>query len=150
MVPTHPSIIWVEDDDNDITLFKRAFSKTQINNPLKIFKTAEATLQYLEKIDNADEDELPILIFLDIKLPGESGLKVLEWLRQHEKLKQTPVIIFSSSKETKDVIQAYNMGANSYVTKPHNYNELKDFVELIQKYWLRINQHPHYLYEADK
>jgi two-component system response regulator len=146
MVPKHPSIIWVEDDDNDIILFKRAFSKTEISNPLKIFNNAESTLQYLTELAQKDnKDELPILILLDIKLPGDSGFSVLKWIREHNSFNKTPVIILSSSKETKDVIEAYDLGANSYVTKPYNYAELKEFVELIKDYWLSINQHPYYL-----
>ena len=146
MVPKHSSIIWVEDDDNDIILFKRAFAKTEISNPLKIFNNAETTLQYLTELAQKDNrDERPVLILLDIKLPGDSGFKLLEWIRKHDKFNKTPVIILSSSRETSDVVQAYDLGANSYVTKPYNYSELKEFVQLIKDYWLSRNQHPYYL-----
>ena len=146
MVPKHSSIIWVEDDDNDIILFKRAFAKTEISNPLKIFNNAETTLQYLTELAQKDNrDELPVLILLDIKLPGDSGFKILKWIREHEKFSKTPVIILSSSQETNDVIQAYDLGANSYVTKPYNFDELRELVELIKNYWLSVNQHPYYL-----
>ena len=138
-------MLLVEDDPNDILLIQRAFAKACLVNPLKVVRDGEEALNYLAGSgDFADRGRFPLpsLIHLDLKLPRKSGLEILQWLRQQPSLKHIPVIVLTSSKESSDVSRAYDLGANSYLLKPHSSHELSDLVKRVQKDWLEVNLVP--------
>jgi CheY-like chemotaxis protein len=138
-------LLLIEDDPNDILLIQRAFAKACLVNPLKIVRDGEEAVNYLAG-NGAFADRtrfpLPSLVLLDLKLPRKSGLEVLQWLRQQPVLKQTPVIVLTSSKESYDVNRAYELGANSYLVKPVGFEGLLELVKSIGMYWMILNKTP--------
>ncbi len=139
------TILMVEDDANDILLTQRAFMQASLVNPLRIVTDGEDAIQYLAgRGAYADRTRypLPSLVLLDLKLPKRSGLEVLEFIRSEPALRQTPVIVLTSSQESSDVRRAYALGANSYLVKPVGFDGLVDMVKAIGMYWVILNQGP--------
>jgi CheY-like chemotaxis protein len=140
-----PRILIVEDNDDDVALIRRAFKHCKILNPLSVVSDGDAAVAYLSGTgpyaDRA-EHPLPALVMLDLKLPRRSGLEVLEWMKQQPLLKRTPVVILTSSKEHRDVNRAYDLGANSYLMKPVEFDDLRAMVERLHLYWLVMNESP--------
>ena len=138
-------VLLVEDSSDDVLLIQRAFRQAKIANPLHILSDGEASLAYLSSqepyIDRA-QHPLPILILLDLKLPRKSGLEVLAWLRAQPLLKRLPVVVLTSSAEQPDIAKAYDLGANSYLTKPVQFNDLLEMVKTLGLYWLLLNEPP--------
>jgi CheY-like chemotaxis protein len=135
-----PLILQVEDDPNDVFLFSRAFKKAQVNAELRALEDADALMVYLEAA--AQSGELPKLLLLDIKLPGRSGFDVLEWIRSHPALKGVPVIMLTSSSQPLDVRRAYDLGANAYLVKPMDVDEIARLLHTIHDFWLGANIAP--------
>lgn len=138
-------ILLVEDDSNDILFVQRAFRQANLNNPIRIVKDGDQAVCYLNgdnEYINRDVYPLPALILLDLKLPRRSGLEVLEWIRKQQHLKRIPVVVLTSSRESLDVDRAYDLGVNSYLVKPVKFESLAKMIEIIDAYWLRLNQYP--------
>lgn len=137
-------ILVVEDDPNDVELVLRAFKKHRICSEVVTRDGAEA-LDYLfgtGAYDGRDTSSMPRLVLLDLKLPKVDGLEVLKRVRSDERTKFLPVVIFTSSKEDRDVIQGYSLGANSYVRKPVDFVEFSEAVRQLGLYWLILNEPP--------
>lgn len=138
-------ILLVEDDSNDILFVQRAFRQANLNNPIRIVKDGDEAVNYLggkNEFANRDVYPLPALILLDLKLPRRSGLEVLAWIRQQKYLRRITVVVLTSSKESLDVDKAYDLGVNSYLVKPVKFESLATMVEVLDAYWLRLNQYP--------
>jgi len=138
-------MLLVEDDPDDILLIQHAFAKASLVNPLKIVRDGEEAVKYLsgsEDYSDRSRYPLPSLVLLDLKLPRKSGLEVLQWLRQQPNLKQIPVIVLTSSKESSDVRRAYELGANSYLVKPVGFEGLLELVKSIGMYWMILSKTP--------
>ncbi len=138
-------ILLVEDDSNDILFIQRAFRQANLNNPIRIVKDGDQAISYLNgdnEYVNRDVYPLPALILLDLKLPRRSGLEVLEWIRTQKHLKRIPVVVLTSSRESLDVDKAYDIGVNSYLVKPVKFESLAKMIEVIDAYWLKLNQYP--------
>jgi CheY-like chemotaxis protein len=138
-------ILLVEDDSNDILFIQRAFRQANLNNSIHIVRDGDDAVAYLSgegKYTSRETYPLPLLILLDLKLPRRSGLEVLEWLKEQPILKRIPVVILTSSKESIDVNQAYDLGVNSYLVKPVKFDALMKMVEAIDIFWLKLNQYP--------
>jgi CheY-like chemotaxis protein len=145
MSATYQTILLVEDDPNDVFLVRRAFRKAKVDNPLQVVGDGEAAVAYLAGYDAFVDRErypLPALILLDLKLPRKSGLEVLAWLRGQPRLRRLPVVVLTSSNETSDVNQAYDLGANSYLVKPVAFDNLQDLMRSICRYWMVLNEKP--------
>ena len=141
----HYSILLVEDDPNDVLLIQRAFGKANLDNSIQVVENGEDALAYLAgQGPYADRERypLPVLILLNLKLPRKSGLEVLAWLRQQPGLKRLPVVVLTGSSETRDINQAYELGANSYLVKPAAFDALLDMVKALNLYWLILNERP--------
>lgn len=139
------TILMVEDDPNDIALTQRAFMQASLVNPLRIVRDGEEAIHYLggtEPYADRSRYPLPSLILLDLKLPRRSGLEVLEFLRAQPALRQTPVIVLTSSQESNDIERAYALGANSYLLKPVGFDGLLEMVKAIGMYWVILNHGP--------
>lgn len=138
-------IMLVEDDYNDVLLIQRAFRKAKIKPLVANISNGDEVLLYLQgkgKYADRKQYPLPLLILLDLKLPRRSGLEVLAWIRQQPKLKRLLVVVLTSSQEDSDLTQAYDLGANSYLVKPIDFQELVRLVQLINDYWFKTNQIP--------
>ena len=138
-------ILLVEDDYNDVLLIQRAFRKAKIKPLVSNVSNGDEVLLYLEgkgKYADRTQYPVPLLILLDLKLPRRSGLEVLAWIRQQPKLRRLLVVVLTSSQEDSDLTQAYDLGANSYLVKPIDFQEFVRLVELIDNYWFKTNQLP--------
>lgn len=138
-------ILLVEDDSNDILFIQRAFRRSKLENSMQIVRDGDEAVAYLSgkgQYANRNLYPLPGMILLDLKLPRRSGLEVLEWLREQPVIKRIPVVILTSSKENIDVNRAYDIGVNSYLLKPVNYNALNDMIETLNAFWLKLNCYP--------
>jgi len=142
---TLPTLLLVEDDPNDIMLFRRAKDKTNLANPLQVVEDGEAAVAYLSgQGQYADRNRypMPALVLLDLKLPRKSGLEVLAWLREQPGLRRVPVVVLTSSKESTDVGLAYDLGANSYLVKPVAFDNLLEMIKALGLYWFILNEKP--------
>jgi CheY-like chemotaxis protein len=138
-------VLVVEDDGNDVVLLRRAFSKSNLLNPLVFLPDGEAARDYLAgHADYADRQAhpLPVVMLLDLKLPRLSGLELLEWMQRQPGLNHLPVVVLTSSRENRDLERAYELGANSYLVKPVAFESLLELVRAIGLYWLVLNEAP--------
>jgi CheY-like chemotaxis protein len=145
MVQLKKSLLLIEDDPNDVALFRRAARKANLTEEILIAEDGEAAVGFLEARAKpiAEQDTgLPWIVLLDLKMPRKSGFEVLQWLRGQPRLRRLPVIIFTSSRERSDIAQAYELGANSYLVKPVSFDQLKDMIRVLHHYWLELNESP--------
>ncbi len=133
-------ILLVEDNPMDVDLTKRAFAKRKLTNPIEIARDGEEALAYLPLWEAGAP--LPLVILLDLKLPKVNGLEVLKQIKSHPRFNTIPVVVLTSSKEEVDVRTAYELGANSYIMKPIDFDKFIDVAEHIDIYWLALNTPP--------
>jgi len=136
-------IFLVEDNPDDEALTIRALRKNNILNEVVVARDGAEALDYLFcRGEYADRDPglLPQVVLLDLKLPKVDGLEVLEQIRANKSTKCLPVVILTSSKEDKDIINGYKLGANSYVRKPVDFQEFSEAVKNLGLYWLILNE----------
>lgn len=133
------TILLVEDNPDDEKMTLRALSKTESPPQVDVVRDGPAALDYLF---GKDQHPLPVLVLLDLKLPMLNGLEVLEQLRSDPRTKSIPVVVLTSSDETPDIKKAYDLGANSYICKPVEYDKYNHVVELLGLYWIQANQNP--------
>ncbi len=138
-------ILLVEDNDDDVKLTKRALRKNNILNELIVMGDGMSALQYLRSLTESGEDRparLPAVILLDLKLPKMDGMDVLREIRADPKLKRQPVVILTTSKEDQDIIKSYDLGANSYIRKPVDFEQFSTAINQLGLYWLVLNEPP--------
>jgi CheY-like chemotaxis protein len=137
-----PAVLIVEDDSIDAFMIRRAFRKAHVSTPLAFVDNGDAAVDYMAgrpPYDDRQQHPLPALILLDLKLPRRSGLEVLEWLRAQPGLKRVPVVVLTSSMESRDMRKAYDLGCNSYLLKPVDFEGLRYAVQTVGLYWLVMN-----------
>jgi CheY-like chemotaxis protein len=138
-------ILLVEDESGDAELLIRAFKRAGVQNPIRHLDNGDAALFYLRDTDVAAgviPNPIPILILLDLKLPGMSGLELLRWLRQQKHLRRIPVLVLTAESNDRYMDAAYDGGANSYLLKSPKPEEVERVVKLITNYWLGLNESP--------
>ena len=138
-------ILLVEDDPNDVLLIQRAFQKAGLRNALKVVRDGEQAIDYLSGKGNysqRDRFPLPFLLLLDLKMPGTDGFEVLQWVRSEPSLKRLLVVVLTSSNLQADVDRAYESGANSYLVKPVEFDEMVNMIQRFEAYWTEINRVP--------
>ena len=143
-------VLIAEDDPSDIFLIQRAFDIAQISAVLHFVRDGQEAIDYLEgeaSFSDRTAYPLPDLMLLDLKMPRLNGFDVLSWLRQKPGLRRLLVAVLTSSDQPNDINRAYDLGANSYLLKPHGTNELTELVKRVQKYWLESNRLPATLVE---
>jgi two-component system response regulator len=142
-MPMRP-ILLAEDSADDQTLILRSLKKNNITNPVLIANDGVEALDYLFGT-GAQADEGPVrpsIVLLDMKMPRLGGLDVLERIRNEPATKYIPVVILTSSDEEQDKVQSYDLGANSYVRKPVDFNEFAEAVGKLGLYWALLNEVP--------
>jgi len=138
-------ILLVEDDANDVLLISRAFQKAGLRDVLKVVRDGSEAIEYLSGEGSyADRERypLPFLLLLDLKMPGTDGFEVLQWLRGEPDLKRLLVVVLTSSNLQSDVDRAYELGANSYLVKPVEFDEMVNMIQRFEAYWTEINRQP--------
>jgi two-component system, response regulator len=126
----------VEDNLDDERLVVRAFRKAGIDE-FVVARTGEEALNLLQE---SAKGSYPSLVLLDLKLPKVNGLEVLRHMRENEPTKLVPVVVFTSSDEEGDIMQCYELGANSYIRKPVDYESFMEAVQAVISYWLGLNR----------
>lgn len=139
-------ILLVEDNPDDAALTLRALEKNDIaNDMVKIAGNGVEALDYLfgtGEYAGRDTTTQPQLILLDLKMPKMDGIEVLRRLRQDDRTRLLPVVVLTSSDEKEDIVKIYNLGANSYIRKPVDFDEFTEAVRQLGVYWLRLNMVP--------
>ena len=139
------SILLVEDDANDALLVRMAFQRTRSGIPLIIVPNGVEAVDYLKgngPYKDRQKYPFPDILLLDLKLPEMSGLEVLRWIRADPNYKRLPVIVLTNSVQDNDARQAYEAGANSYVIKPTDFNQLVETVQNLGDFWLEGTKLP--------
>lgn len=145
MTVEEKTILLVEDNPDDEALTLRALKQNNIRNKVSVVRDGAQALDFLFKRGEFDKDEsagLPAVVLLDLKLPKISGLEVLEQIRKSPETRLLPVVVLTSSREEEDMVRSYELGANSYVRKPVDFNEFAKAVNHMGLYWLLINETP--------
>jgi len=143
MIAEVKRILIVDDSPKDVELTIAALAEKNLANEVIVAEDGEEALDYLYKRGKfADADGFPAVILLDIKMPKMSGIEVLKYIRSDPKFKLIPVIMVTSSLEEKDLVDSYNLGANSYVVKPVDIAQFIDAIKVLGQFWAVINQPP--------
>lgn len=143
--PNHGCVLLVEDDENDVFFFQRAFLKTGFTNPLHVVRDGLDAINYLSGeggFSDRVQNPMPILLVLDLNTPRRHGIDVLRWLRGQPALRWLPVVVFTSSSSDTDLEATYDLGVNSYLLKPAEPARLLEAVKLLAGYWLGLNRAP--------
>jgi two-component system, response regulator len=137
-------ILLVEDNDDDVQLTKRALVQNRIGNELTVVHDGVAALEHLRRLASGAPagPPLPAVVLLDLKLPRMDGLETLQHLRADPRLRRLPVVILTSSKEEQDIVKSYDLGANSYVRKPVDFEQFSAAIRQLGLYWLVLNEPP--------
>lgn len=145
MITLRHCILHVEDDPNDVLLLQRAFRKINVPIQLETVYDGDSAVAYLKGeavYSDRERYPFPALVLLDLKIPRKSGIDVLKWIRLHPKFRRLPVTILTSSRHEKDINEAYEIGANSYLVKPVGFDDLLSMARLLTNYWLSLNEAP--------
>ena len=138
-------ILLVEDNPDDELLAIRALKKNNIMNEVVVTRDGTEALDYLfgaGAYAGRDMSVMPQIILLDLKLPKVDGLEVLRRIRNDERTKLLPVVVLTSSREERDLIESYSLGANSYIRKPVNFARFTEAIRQLGLYWLVLNESP--------
>jgi CheY-like chemotaxis protein len=135
-------ILLVEDNPDDVFFMRRACRAGGLENPLHVAEDGDQAIEYLAgegRFSNRDAHPLPCVVLLDLKLPGKNGLEVLSWLRGNPDFTTTVVIVLTTSREPRDIHEAYRLGANAYLVKPTSPTQLTELVAAVKKFWIDYN-----------
>jgi two-component system response regulator len=137
-------VIYIEDEPDDAFFMKRAFQQCAPDVELKILTDGQEALRFLtEDLEPKLQRDYTVgLILLDLNLPGRSGLDILREIRSKPLLKQLPVIMYTSSNLTVDIVEAYRRGCSAYLVKPHSPEKLREVVCAMSEFWIRENRYP--------
>lgn len=131
-------ILLVEDNPVDLDLTIRALKSQKLDNPILTARDGEEALAYIEKWEKGEPR--PVVILLDLKMPKVNGLEVLKVMKNHPQFKTIPIVVLTTSSETSDVHTAYQLGANSYIVKPVDFEKFLDVAKQIDLYWRVLNR----------
>ncbi|MBA4375739.1 MAG: two-component system response regulator [Anaerolinea sp.] len=134
------SILLVEDNPIEVDLTIRAFARRMVTTTVVVARDGQEALDFFHRWDIGEP--LPSVILLDLKLPKVDGLEVLRQLKTHVMYRVIPVVVLTSSQEDRDINAAYELGANSYIVKPVDFDRFSEIVALIDTYWSALNYAP--------
>ena len=138
-------ILLVEDNPNDVELTLHAFKKYKLANRIHVVRDGAEALDFLFAeglYAGRDVNHRPKVILLDLKLPKVDGLEVFKRVKADPRTKTIPVVVLTSSGEERDIVESYNLGVNSYIRKPVDFEQFTEAVRTIGMYWLLLNQSP--------
>ena len=142
MSPETVEILLVEDNPNDLELALHAFAKHKFANRIEVARDGQEALDYLLGGNGRLPGARPRVVLLDLKLPKVDGLQVLREIRSTPELARLPVVILTSSREERDIVESYDLGVNSYIVKPVDFDKFVDTVQTLGLYWLLLNEPP--------
>ncbi|MGI9406144.1 MAG: response regulator [Hyphomicrobiaceae bacterium] len=134
-------ILIADDDEDDRMLIEDAFAEARLNNPIDFVNDGEELMDYLHR--RGDHEHLkdtsqPGLILLDLNMPKKDGRTALKEIRADEHLRRIPIVVLTTSKSEEDILRTYNLGVNSFITKPVSFDGLVEVVQVLSKYWIEI------------
>jgi len=135
------TLLVVEDEENDVFFLERTISKAGIKNPVQVVRSGTQAVDYLSgsgEFEDRGRYPLPCLVFLDLHLPGKSGLEVLTWIRKQPELENVIVVLLTASQEEAAIATAYGIGANSYLVKPPTTDSLLVLLKALDLYSLDL------------
>ena len=138
-------ILLAEDDENQVLLTRRAFQQAGLLNPIIAVEDGDQVIAYLKgegKYANREEFPLPTLLLLDLKMPNRNGFEVLSWIRRQSTFSSLRVVVLTTSDRVLDVNRAYQLGANSFLTKPIDFRDFVQLTVAIRGYWLWLSKAP--------
>lgn len=138
-------ILLVEDNPDDLELTLHALRENRLVNRIEVARDGQAALDYLYgngEYAGRDLTEKPRMVLLDLKLPKVNGLEVLREIKRNESTRAIPVVVLTSSREDRDVVDSYNLGVNSYIQKPVSFSEFTEAVSQLGMYWMLLNAGP--------
>jgi len=138
-------ILLVEDSPEDAELTIRSLRRNKIANVIQVAEDGAEALDFLfcrGAYQDRTSSQLPRLVLLDLKLPKIDGMEVLRAIRSDERTKTIPVVVLTSSKEERDLIEGYNLGVNAYAQKPVDFKQFDETVRHIGMFWMLVNQSP--------
>ncbi|MGH7195426.1 MAG: response regulator [Candidatus Saccharimonadales bacterium] len=136
-----------DDDDDDFVLTKKALAKSKLLNDLQRVSDGEQLMQCLRHKTNNPNWQRPGIILLDLNMPKKDGREALKEIKSDPDLKDIPVVVFTTSKAEEDIIKSYQLGVNSFITKPVTFEGLVEVIKVLGNYWFEIVELPG---EADK
>lgn len=145
VLPEHLVILIVEDRKDDVVLIRRALTEAAVPNPVYVVGDGEEAQAYLMGIGqyfDRSQFPLPDLILLDLKMPKIDGFELLRWIRAQPGLKTLRVVVLTSSEDVYDIHRAYELGANSFLVKPHEFINFKAMMGTLGSFWLKYSQSP--------
>lgn len=138
-------ILLVEDNPNDVELTLHALKENNLSNHIEVVRDGEEALDFIfgaGPFSHRSVNPCPKVILLDLKLPKVDGLEVLKRIKSDPRTRTIPVTILTSSREERDVVESYNLGVNSYIVKPVDFEQFTEAVRHLGLYWLLLNQPP--------
>ncbi len=134
-------ILIADDDEDDLMLIADAFEESRLKNPIDFVKDGEELMHYLRKEGQyADTGDIPLpgIILLDLNMPKKDGRTALKEIREDPKLRNIPIVVLTTSKSEEDILKTYDLGVNSFITKPVTFDGLVDVVKVLRQYWIEI------------
>ena len=134
-------ILLVEDNIQDIEITRRAFAKGRVKNELIVVRDGQEALDYLYRLGKYQDPETspgPGMILLDLNLPKVGGMEVLQQIKKDDHLKKIPVIVLTVSPREEDIVRSYDLGVNTYIQKPVEFDSFMRVVNAVQEYWILI------------
>lgn len=140
--PESITILMADDDPDDRLLAKKAFKQNRLYNEVVFVEDGEQLMEYLLDEKNQTNNKLPGLILLDLNMPKKDGREALKEIKSHQNLRKIPVVVLTTSTADEDIIRSYDLGVNSFISKPVTFDELVKVTKEIGNYWFKLVRLP--------